>query len=305
MCCCVCLLARSLPPRSLSNFLSEAAKNYALEHMKQVNSPRGHPIRCFVSDSKTQLLVVGLPPNWSAQQLKVELERIGGPMLGEPQILKPGHAHCNYINYRRAEKALALISGRPCGTTPGGPIMNASLAMGKPPPKIPGAKPPATLFIKNISAIIDEAALAKFFSKYATVTKSTIVRDQLTGESKGFGFVEVGNDEDAAKAQAGGHLQVLEGKVLSVEYAKIPDGSTPPGRALGPGGVRQCTPAQQLQSEHHRKSPSEHRREAFLCVDPRSLIMPFCSLCCSSSHHSHSRSYVEAEGAQVSSPERR
>lgn len=128
--------------------------------MKSV-TVRNIPIRCFVSDSKCTLLIVGLPPSWTPAQLKVELERIGGPMIGEPSVVKPGQVHANYINYRRAEKALALLSGKPCGTTPGGPIMNASLAQGKPPPKIPGAAPPATLFIKNIAGSIDEAGLAK------------------------------------------------------------------------------------------------------------------------------------------------
>ncbi len=180
---------------SFCNFLSQAAKDYALEHMKQV-TVRGHPIRCFVSDSKTQLLVINLPPQWTAGQLKVELERIGGPMLGEPQITRPGSAICSYINYRRAEKALSLISGKPCGTQPipGAPLMNASLAVGKPPPKIPqgSGKPPATLFIKNIASSINEEMLARYFLKHVpVVTKTTIVRDPVSGESKGFGFVEV------------------------------------------------------------------------------------------------------------------
>lgn len=150
----------ALVSHSFVNFLSQTAKDYALEQMKSV-TVRNIPIRCFVSDSKCTLLIVGLPPSWTPAQLKTELERIGGPMIGEPSLVKPGQVHANYINYRRAEKALALLSGKPCGTTPGGPIMNASLAQGKPPPKIPGAAPPATLFIKNIAGSIDEAGLAK------------------------------------------------------------------------------------------------------------------------------------------------
>lgn len=221
------------------NFLSEAAKTYALEQMKQVNTARGFPIRCFVSDAKNQLLVVGLPPSWSPEQLKQELERIGGPMIGLPQIIKPGHANVSYINYRRAEKALSLISGKPCGPTPGGPVMNASLSVGKPPPKIPGTgKPPATLFIKNIAGNIDEAGLAKYFGKYGVVTKSTVVRDMLTNESKGFGFIETTDMDEASKMLTGCHLTTLDGKVLSVEYAKLPDGTVPAARpTLGAGGV--------------------------------------------------------------------
>jgi len=79
------------------------------------------------------------------------------------------------------------------------------------------------------------------FGKYCTVTKSTIVRDQLTGESKGYGFIETPNMDEASKGLTGVHLTVLDGKVLSVEYAKVPDGAQPPPTRgpLGAGGVRQ------------------------------------------------------------------
>jgi RNA recognition motif-containing protein len=75
------------------------------------------------------------------------------------------------------------------------------------------------------------------------VSKSTIVRDQLTGESKGFGFIETPNMDEASKGLTGVHLTVLDGKVLSVEYAKVPDGSQPPPPRgpLGAGGARQYT----------------------------------------------------------------
>ena len=81
------------------------------------------------------------------------------------------------------------------------------------------------------------------FGKYCTVSKSTIVRDQLTGESKGFGFIETPNMDEASKGLTGVHLTVLDGKVLSVEYAKVPDGSQPPPPRgpLGAGGARQYT----------------------------------------------------------------
>jgi hypothetical protein len=200
-------------------------------------------------------LVINLPPAWTPAQLKQELERIGGPMIGEPQIVRPGHALLTYINYRRAEKALSLISGKPCGPAPvvGTPLMNASLAASKPAPKVPSAssgapsKPPATLFIKNICATVNEDTLAKYFLKQAPnihIVKATIVRDTLSGESKGFGFVEVKDEEKMRVAQQAVHQCILDGKVLSVEYAKIPGGpQAGPLGALGPGGQSQSTHA--------------------------------------------------------------
>jgi len=238
------------------NLLSSSAQQYALDHLRSVVVPRtGAPIRCFPSDSKTQLQVINLPPNWTPAQLKQELERIGGPMIGEPQVTRPGQALLNYINYRRAEKALALISGKPCGPAPvvGTPLMGASLApSAKPAAKVPTAPgapraPPATLFIKNICATVTEDALAKYFLKQAPsihVVKSTIVRDNLTGESKGFGFIEVANEDEMRTAQQAVHQCVLDGKVLSVEYAKIPGGPQPgPGAAPGPGARAPPPPA--------------------------------------------------------------
>lgn len=289
------------------NFLTEAAKTYALEQMKQVNTARGFPIRCFVSDAKNQLLVVGLPPSWSPEQLKQELERIGGPMLGLPQIIKPGHANVNYINYRRAEKALSLISGKPCGSTPGGPIMNASLAVGKPPPKIPGTgKPPATLFIKNIASNIDEAGLAKYFGKYGIVTKSTVVRDLLTNESKGFGFIESTDMDEASKMLTGCHLTTLDGKVLSVEYAKLPDGTVPAARpTLGAGGVRQWTSAHTSArtAASPDLSPLRIRSLAHANSTHRLFSSCVCAVVVSPGSH-HAREAHEAR-ASFSSPERR
>jgi RNA recognition motif-containing protein len=66
------------------------------------------------------------------------------------------------------------------------------------------------------------------------------VRDTLSGESKGFGFVEVKDEEEMRVAQQAVHQCILDGKVLSVEYAKIPGGPQPgPPGALGPGGQSQ------------------------------------------------------------------
>jgi hypothetical protein len=163
------------------NFLSQASKDYALDSMKSV-ATRTNPVRCFVSDSKTAVMVQGLPPTLvDAAVAKIELERIGGPMVGEPAMQKPGMWQASYINYRRAEKALALLNGKPYGPLGGTPPMNASLAVGKQsgtaqmppksvaaPPMGAGGKPPVTLFIKNISAVIDEAALASVTGRKET-----------------------------------------------------------------------------------------------------------------------------------------
>jgi len=240
------------------NFLTPEAKEYALDKLKSTEV-RGIPIRCFVSDSKNQLQIIGIPRDWSVEQVKTELERVGGPMLGLPIVREGGGVcHVNYINYRRAEKAMSLLSGKPCGA--GGPIMNVSLAVNKAQtPKPAHAAPPATLFIKNIAASIDDQQLAKYFGKFATVLKATIVRDHTTNESKGFGFVELPSLDEATKALTGTHMTVLDGKMLSVEYAKLPEPGEP-GAFKRPSGPPPIIPSKAPMLKP-REPKSRHQNE--------------------------------------------
>ncbi|MCI0751585.1 MAG: RNA-binding protein [Flammeovirgaceae bacterium] len=56
------------------------------------------------------------------------------------------------------------------------------------------------LFIANISREVKEDALNALFAEFGTVASSKIIIDKLTGESKGFGFVEMKNDNEALEA---------------------------------------------------------------------------------------------------------
>ena len=120
------------------------------------------------------------------------------------------------------------------------------------------------------------------FGKYCTVSKSTIVRDQLTGESKGFGFIETPNMDEASKGLTGVHLTVLDGKVLSVEYAKVPDGSQPPPPRgpLGAGGARQYKGQTFAERGHARVKTAQNAslspmRRALLLLLSSSLCLLF------------------------------
>jgi len=56
------------------------------------------------------------------------------------------------------------------------------------------------LFVSNISRTVQEEALKALFSEFGQVSSVKIVSDKYTGESKGFGFVEMLNDTEAFEA---------------------------------------------------------------------------------------------------------
>lgn len=56
------------------------------------------------------------------------------------------------------------------------------------------------LFVANISRTVTEDALKALFSEFGKITSVKIVTDKYTGESKGFGFVDMLNDHEAMEA---------------------------------------------------------------------------------------------------------
>lgn len=76
------------------------------------------------------------------------------------------------------------------------------------------------LYVGGIPYSTTEAALGEFFSKAGAVTSSAIIIDRMTGRSKGFGFVEMANDEEAQKAIEMFNGQDFEGRKLTVNVAR-------------------------------------------------------------------------------------
>ena len=82
------------------------------------------------------------------------------------------------------------------------------------------------VFIGNLPLELDDEGLKKIVEPYAKVSRSKIVRDKLGGESKGYGFVTV-PDEEANKAISQLKGQSIEDKVLyirkSQEKKRLPE----------------------------------------------------------------------------------
>lgn len=56
------------------------------------------------------------------------------------------------------------------------------------------------IFVAKLSAGVSSDDLKELFEEYGEVVSANVIKDKFTGESKRFGFVEMGNDEEAQKA---------------------------------------------------------------------------------------------------------
>ena len=76
------------------------------------------------------------------------------------------------------------------------------------------------LFIGNLPYQTTNEDLGEFFAQYGEVMSAAVIMDRATGRSKGFGFVEMTNDEEADAAIAKGDGAEFEGRKLTVSEAR-------------------------------------------------------------------------------------
>ncbi len=91
------------------------------------------------------------------------------------------------------------------------------------------------LYIGGLSYNTTEDALKDAFSQAGSVTSATIIIDKMTGRSRGFGFVEMADDEGAKNAIDMWNGKELDGRTLTVNEAR-PLGERPARRPGGFGG---------------------------------------------------------------------
>ena len=77
-----------------------------------------------------------------------------------------------------------------------------------------------SIFVGSLSFSVTEAALRWLFEGWGSVASVNIVTDRDSGQPRGFGFVEMTNDAEAAKAIDGLNGKVLEGRTLNVNEAR-------------------------------------------------------------------------------------
>lgn len=76
------------------------------------------------------------------------------------------------------------------------------------------------LYVGGIAYATTEQGLSDAFAKAGSVLSAVIITDKMTGRSKGFGFVEMNNDEEANAAIDMWNGKELEGRVLTVNEAR-------------------------------------------------------------------------------------
>jgi len=76
------------------------------------------------------------------------------------------------------------------------------------------------IYVSNLSFNVADEDLREFFAEYGEVSSAKIITDRTTGNSRGFGFVEMPNDEQAKKAIQELDGGVVEGRTISVTIAK-------------------------------------------------------------------------------------
>jgi RNA recognition motif-containing protein len=91
------------------------------------------------------------------------------------------------------------------------------------------------LYVGNLSYNVDKSSLEQMFAPHGTVVSAQVITDRDSGRSKGFGFVEMGSDQEAQAAIAALNGKNLEGRNLTVNEARPQEGR---GGGGGGGGRR-------------------------------------------------------------------
>lgn len=98
------------------------------------------------------------------------------------------------------------------------------------------------IYVGGISYNTDNAGLRNLFAQVGAVTEASIVEDRFTGQSKGFGFVEMPDDAEARTAIGRFNGYQLDGRALTVNEARPREersgGGGGGGRSSGGGGGR-------------------------------------------------------------------
>lgn len=92
------------------------------------------------------------------------------------------------------------------------------------------------LYVGNLSYGLTDSDLASLFEPYGTVDSAQVIMDRDTGRSKGFGFVEMGSDQEAQAAINALNGHEVEGRGLTVNEARPKAEGGGGGRGYGGGG---------------------------------------------------------------------
>jgi RNA recognition motif-containing protein len=93
------------------------------------------------------------------------------------------------------------------------------------------------LYVGNLSYSVNDSVLKELFGAYGNVESARVISDRDSGQSKGFGFVEM-SDADAQQAMSALNGRDQDGRALKVNEAKPQEPRTGGGGYGGGGGRR-------------------------------------------------------------------
>jgi cold-inducible RNA-binding protein len=99
---------------------------------------------------------------------------------------------------------------------------------------------PSKLYVGNLAYSVSDADLEQLFSQAGEVQSATVITDKVSGQSKGFGFVEMASAGDAATAIERFNDTELKGRNIKVDEARPRESSFGGGNRGGgrPSGNR-------------------------------------------------------------------
>jgi len=92
------------------------------------------------------------------------------------------------------------------------------------------------IYVGNLSYQTDDQALRELFEQYGKVTSSRVITDKFSGQSKGFGFVEMPDASEANKAISALNEQEFQGRNLRVNESQPKPRTEGGNRGGGFGG---------------------------------------------------------------------
>ena len=94
------------------------------------------------------------------------------------------------------------------------------------------------LYVGGLPYSVTEQQLSELFAQQGTVSSAKVITDKFTGQSRGFGFVEMSTAEEAKKAISALNGTQMDGRPLTVNEAKPQEKRTGGGGFGGGGGGR-------------------------------------------------------------------
>ena len=89
------------------------------------------------------------------------------------------------------------------------------------------------IYVSNLSFNTSDVDLNELFAQFGTVNSAKVIMDRESGRSRGFGFVEMNNDDEGKDAMLGLNNKEVEGRAMSVSIAKEREERTGGGGSRG------------------------------------------------------------------------